>query len=529
MGLVVAGVNWDPDSEIAATDPDRWGATRGYDADGELAAGVNWDPDSEIASMDTDGEKADNNLSDLKDFANHDEIPPPKDGGEAEDDEDDDGDEDEEDDEDDEDGGKLTVAKGWTGVLKYVLGSLFFSLRSLVFIIIILFYWFREGLRGSPWATLKAAVWDSGARYPKIGVLLLVFMFPLIAQMPCGMRPKMFCHFSCKWQSKQQTCVPKAKTKSWGKWLGLKALKMVMVLPLLIFVPIIFFYPGGLAGLSRPYSGDEMVDLRSYSDGYIDCNDQLQPLSSDKTEISSQAIVVLPKSIQKKDPYNVVVAVPGNCMTALDMVQEFSSVCRQTNTALIVMEHPGYKGNSEPLNSSSRVGMIKNAIDKVTTKLEGDHNFDCANIFVVSHSIGNGAANEFSAQFQDTEKQKLMGVANIAPFSSGAEIVQQNLPMPRVFAKGLVAGHQLDNKKNLLKTMQNFSNSKDPKQILIAHGAEDEVIKPYHSQSIVDALMDQNPTKVKVDYHVEPSAHHNNLLGNADVQRKIRKMINPNL
>jgi pimeloyl-ACP methyl ester carboxylesterase len=202
------------------------------------------------------------------------------------------------------------------------------------------------------------------------------------------------------------------------------------------------------------------------------------------------AFFIPPKNHEIHIPAQLWTMFSGNGSVALDW-SDVVARCPNTDDGFLLIEYPGY-GKCEGSASPAAIEeSAEHAVDTLAAVLKVDQPELEAKLNAVGHSIGCGAALNFSVHYP------VRKVILLAPFTSLREMARRSVGFPLCY----LLLHNFDNRARLAELEKRAT----PPRVTIFHGRDDTIIPPAMGRELAARF----PNLIK--FQLVPDADHNNL------------------
>jgi pimeloyl-ACP methyl ester carboxylesterase len=213
-------------------------------------------------------------------------------------------------------------------------------------------------------------------------------------------------------------------------------------------------------------------------------------INSKTSQGQQLAFYIPPKTHEIHLPSQVWTMFSGNGSVALDW-SDVVARCPNTGDGFLLIEYPGY-GKCEGSASPAAIEeSAEKAVDTLAGVLNINHSDLEPKLNAVGHSIGCGAALNFSVHYPVSK------VILLAPFTSLRDMARRSVGFPLCY----LLLHNFDNRARLA----DLAGRAAPPQVTIFHGSDDTIIPPAMGRELASRF----PNLIK--FQLVPDANHNNL------------------
>jgi pimeloyl-ACP methyl ester carboxylesterase len=186
--------------------------------------------------------------------------------------------------------------------------------------------------------------------------------------------------------------------------------------------------------------------------------------------LRQESYLALPAGSAGSKGIRVAVLFHGNASSALDW-PEAAGYLRERGFHLLMVEYPGYgRCEGEPSPESIELAS-REAFRALAERLEVPERELERRTVAIGHSLGSAAALLFASD------RELRQVILLAPFTSSMDLARRRVGWPLC----LLLRHRYDNRSLLAKIV----DRQRPPEVLIVHGARDDIIPPGMSRRLV--------------------------------------------
>ncbi len=217
--------------------------------------------------------------------------------------------------------------------------------------------------------------------------------------------------------------------------------------------------------LARPYTGEELSELRKGVE-------ELNFVSSQGQQV---AFYVPAQGKEDQVPRKLWIAFHGQGSLALHWLWLIRSYAEE-DAAFLLIDYPGYgkcEGTSSPTsileNAQKALQELKKLFETTGQKNSAGTSIP-ESLAAIGHSLGSGPALLFAS------KEKIQKTVLFSPFSSLFDMVCHRIGRPLCY----LLRHDFDNRARL----QELAEQKPLPQVIIVHGAKDEIIPVKQSRAL---------------------------------------------